>query len=293
MRIAIFGKQFSDLFKDSCINLFKKLRNHQADIVVYKPFYDFLFQKFDIAAFDFKVFESKEELVDIDLFLSIGGDGTILEAITLITDSNIPIVGINSGRLGFLADISQDDMNKAINHIFTGNYKTNEVELLQLKTKNNLFGELNFALNELAVQKRDSASMITIHTYLDGQFLNSYWADGLIVATSIGSTAYSLSVGGPIIHPKSQSHVITPIAPHNLTVRPMVVPNNLNITLKVEGRADTYLATLDSRSEIFKESLELNIQKAPFSVKLIDLPGINYYATLRNKLMWGADKRNY
>ena len=293
MRIAIFGKQFSDLFKDSCINLFKKLRNHQADIVVYKPFYDFLFQKFDIAAFDFKVFESKEELVDIDLFLSIGGDGTILEAITLITDSNIPIVGINSGRLGFLADISQVDMNKAINHIFTGNYKTNEVELLQLKTKNNLFGELNFALNELAVQKRDSASMITIHTYLDGQFLNSYWADGLIVATSIGSTAYSLSVGGPIIHPKSQSHVITPIAPHNLTVRPMVVPNNLNITLKVEGRADTYLATLDSRSEIFKESLELNIQKAPFSVKLIDLPGINYYATLRNKLMWGADKRNY
>ena len=135
--------------------------------------------------------------------------------------------------------------------------------------------------------------MITIHTYLDGQFLNSYWADGLIVATAIGSTAYSLSVGGPIIHPKSQSHVINPIAPHNLTVRPLVVPNNLNITLKVEGRADTYLATLDSRSEIFEESLELNIQKAPFSIKIIDLPGINYYATLRNKLMWGADKRNY
>ncbi|TLX76988.1 NAD kinase [Labilibacter sediminis] len=293
MRIAIFGKQFSDLFKESCINLFKKLRNHQADIIIYKPFYDFLFQKFDIAAFEFKIFETKDELIDIDLFLSIGGDGTILDAITLITDSNIPIVGINSGRLGFLADISQDDMNNAINHIFSGNYKTNEVELLQLKTKNNLFGELNFALNELAVQKRDSASMITIHTYLDGQFLNSYWADGLIVATAIGSTAYSLSVGGPIIHPKSQSHVITPIAPHNLTVRPMVVPNNLNITLKVEGRADTYLATLDSRSEIFEEDLELNIQKAPFSLKLVDLPGINYYATLRNKLMWGADKRNY
>ncbi len=293
MRIAIYGKQFSDLFKDSCINLFKKLRTHQTEIIIYKPFYDFLFQKFDIAAFGFKVFESREELVKTDLFISIGGDGTILEAITLIRDLNIPIVGINSGRLGFLADISEDDINNAIDHIFTGNYKINEVELLQLNSENNLFGDLNFALNELAVQKRDSASMITIHTYLNGQFLNSYWADGLIVATAIGSTAYSLSVGGPIIHPKSQSHVITPIAPHNLTVRPLVVPNHLEIALRVEGRSDNFLATLDSRSEIVESSIELTIQKAPFSIKVIDLPGISYYATLRNKLMWGADKRNY
>jgi len=293
MRIAIFGKQFSDLFKDSCISLFRKLRDHQAEILIYKPFYDFLFQKFDISAFEFKIFENRDELIDIDLFLSLGGDGTILQAVTLIRDSNIPIVGINTGRLGFLADIAEDNINNAINHIFKGNYKVNDVELLQLNTKNNLFGDLNFALNELAVQKRDSASMITIHAYLDGQFLNSYWADGLIVATAVGSTAYSLSVGGPIIHPKSQNHVITPIAPHNLTVRPMVVPNNLDITLKVEGRADTYLATLDSRSEVFDESLELHIKKAPFSIKVVDLPGINYYTTLRNKLMWGADKRNY
>ncbi len=293
MRIAIYGKQFSDLFKDSCISLFKKLQTHQTEIIIYKPFYDFLFQKFDIAAFGFKVFESRKELVKTDLFISIGGDGTILEAITLIRDLNIPIVGINSGRLGFLADISEDDINNAIDHIFTGNYKINEVELLQLNSENNLFGDLNFALNELAVQKRDSASMITIHTYLNGQFLNSYWADGLIVATAIGSTAYSLSVGGPIIHPKSQSHVITPIAPHNLTVRPLVVPNHLEIALRVEGRSDNFLATLDSRSEIVESSIELTIQKAPFSIKVIDLPGISYYATLRNKLMWGADKRNY
>ncbi|MCW3807154.1 NAD kinase [Plebeiibacterium marinum] len=293
MRIAIFGKQFSDLFKDSCFSLFKKLRARQAEIIIYKPFYDFLFQKFDIAAFDFKIFETRKELKGTDFVLSIGGDGTILQAITLVRDSNIPIVGINSGRLGFLADIAEDDINNAVDHIFNGNYRINEVELLQLNTDNNLFGDLNFALNELAVHKRDTASMITVHTFLDGQFLNSYWADGLIVSTSVGSTGYSLSVGGPIIHPKSQSHVITPIAPHNLTVRPMVVPNHLNITLKVEGRADTYLASLDSRSEIFDNSLELNIQKAPFSIKMIDLPGINYYATLRNKLMWGADKRNY
>lgn len=293
MRIAIFGKQFSDVFTTSCISLFNKLSKQQSDIIIYKPFYDYIAQKIDIASFNFKVFSSRNELTNIDLFLSIGGDGTMLEAVTLIRDSNIPVIGLNSGRLGFLADISQEDMDSAIHHIYTGNYKVNEMELLQLNTKNNLFGELNFALNELAVQKRDSASMITIHAYLDGQLLNSYWADGLIVATSIGSTAYSLSVGGPIIHPKSQSHVITPIAPHNLTVRPMVVPNNLNITLKVEGRADTYLATLDSRSEVFEESLELNIQKAPFSIKVIDLPGINYYNTLRTKLMWGADKRNY
>jgi NAD+ kinase len=293
MRIAIFGKQFADTFTHSCISLFNKLHSHQSDIIVYKPFYDFLSQKIDVNSYNLKIFSKSEELIDIDLFLSIGGDGTILEAVTLIRDSGIPVVGINSGRLGFLADISKEDINNAVDHIYTRNYNINELELLQLNTPNNLFGDLNFALNELAVHKRDSASMITIHTYLDGQFLNSYWADGLIVATAVGSTAYSLSVGGPIMHPKSQNHVINPIAPHNLTVRPMVVPNHLKITLKVEGRADSYLATLDSRSEIFEESLELNIQKAPFSLKVIDLPGINYYNTLRNKLMWGADKRNY
>ncbi|WP_066630454.1 NAD kinase [Labilibacter marinus] len=293
MRIAIFGKQFSDVFRNSCSNLFRKLHQHDTEIIIYKPFYEFLVGNIDVKPKADGFFERKEDLKDIDLFLSIGGDGTILEAVTFVRDSSIPIVGINSGRLGFLADISKEEIDSAIDHIFKGNYKTSTLDLLQLHTENNLFGDMNFALNELAVHRRDSASMITIHAYLNGEFLNSYWADGLIVATAVGSTAYSLSVGGPIIHPKSQSLVITPIAPHNLTVRPIVVPNDMNITLKVEGRADKYLATLDSRSQIFDDGLELNIKKADFKIKVIDLPGINFNSTLRNKLMWGADKRNY
>lgn len=293
MRIAIFGKQFSNLFRNSCSNLFRKLHQHDTEIIIYKPFYEFLVGNIDVKPKVDGYFETKEDLKDIDLFLSIGGDGTILEAVTFVRDSCIPIVGINSGRLGFLADIAQEEIDTAIDHIFARNYKTSTLDLLQLHTDNNLFGDMNFALNELAVHRRDSASMITIHAYLNGEFLNSYWADGLIVATAVGSTAYSLSVGGPIIHPKSQSLVITPIAPHNLTVRPIVVPNSMNITLKVEGRADKYLATLDSRSRIFDEGLELNIKKADFKINVVDLPGINFNSTLRNKLMWGADKRNY
>ncbi len=293
MRIAIFGKQFSELFRSSCSNLFRKLHEHDTEIIIYKPFYEFLVGKIDVKPNVDGYFETRNELENIDLFLSIGGDGTMLEAVTFVQDSGIPMVGINSGRLGFLADIAQEEIDSAIDHIFKRNYKTNKLELLELHTNNNLFGDMNFALNELAVHRRDSASMITIHAYLDGEFLNSYWADGLIVATAIGSTAYSLSVGGPIIHPKAHSMVITPIAPHNLTVRPIVVPNDINITLKVEGRADKYLATLDSRSRIFEEGLELNIRKASFCVNVIDLPDINFNSTLRNKLMWGADKRNY
>ena len=293
MRVAIFGKQFSNLFRSSCSNLFRKFHEHDTEIIIYKPFYDFLMGNIDVKPKVDGYFESRKDLENIDLFISIGGDGTILEAVTFVRDSGIPIVGINSGRLGFLADIAQEEIESALDHLFDGNYKTNSLDLLQLKTENDLFGDMNFALNELAVHRRDSASMITVHTYLNGDFLNSYWSDGLIVATAIGSTAYSLSVGGPIIHPKSQSMVITPIAPHNLTVRPIVVPNDMNITLKVEGRADKYLATLDSRSRIFDQGLELNIKKADFSVNLVDLPGINFNSTLRNKLMWGADKRNY
>lgn len=293
MRIAIFGKQFSESFRSSCSNLFRKLKEHDTKIVIYKPFYDYLMGNIDVKPEVTSFFETSAELVDIDLFISIGGDGTMLEAVTFVRDSGIPMVGINSGRLGFLADISQESIDSAIESIFRGDYKTSSLDLLQLNTNNNLFGDMNFALNELAVHRRDSASMISIHTYLNNEFLNSYFADGLIVATAVGSTAYSLSVGGPIIHPKSQSLIISPISSHNLTVRPIVVPNDMNITLKVEGRTDKYLVTLDSRSRIVDQSLELNIRKANFSVNVVDLPGINFNSTLRNKLMWGADKRNY
>lgn len=293
MRIAIFGKQFSPDFTDHCIHLCNQLRGKGADLIVYEPFIQFLNSTGkNIPEFD-EIFKSREGLKGVDLFVSVGGDGTFLEALTLIHNTSIPVVGINSGRLGFLADVAKEEIESAINYIFSDDLKYKELELLTLETKDELFGELNFAMNELAIQKRDSASMVTIHTYLNGELLNSYWADGLIIATPTGSTAYSLSVGGPIMHPGSKSLVISPIAPHNLTVRPMVVPNDMEITLKVEGRADKFLATLDSRSVVFDHELELKVKKADFTVKVVDLPEISYNQTLRNKLMWGADKRNY
>ncbi len=293
MRIAIFGKKFSADFTAHWLYLCEELKNKGAELYVYEPFYRFLTSlKISMPPFD-GVYKSRNDIENADLFMSVGGDGTFLEAATLIGDANIPVVGINSGRLGFLADVAREEISGALDYIYSPNLKFKELDLLTLETEDELFGDLNFAMNELAIQKRDSASMVTIHTFLNDEFLNSYWADGLIIATPTGSTAYSLSVGGPIIHPNSKSFVISPIAPHNLTVRPMVVPNHMEIKLKVEGRADKFLATLDSRSVVFDSALELKVRKADFSIKVVDLPGISYNETLRNKLMWGADKRNY
>jgi len=293
MRIAIFGKQFSPSFLPHCLFLCNELRLRGAEIIIYSDFYDFI-KSLDSDAIKVDgTFNSRAELSDVNVFISVGGDGTFLEAVTLVRDASIPILGINSGRLGFLADVAKEEIESAMNYIFSGNLKYKQLDLLCLETDAGLFGDLNFALNELTIQKRDSASMVTIHTYLNGELLNSYWADGLIIATPTGSTAYSLSVGGPIIHPSSKSFIINPIAPHNLTVRPIIVPNDMQITLKVEGRADKFLASLDSRSVVFEDSIELRVKKADFSISVVDLPGISYNQTLRNKLMWGADKRNY
>ncbi len=292
MKIAIFGKQFNKSFHESCLLLFNQLEKYNAQIIMYKPFYDFLVSELDIKINVDDFFELRAELGGVNLLLSIGGDGTILEAVSFIRDTSIPVVGINSGRLGFLSEISKDDIVTSIDNLFKGNYRIKSVDLLKVETSNNLFGEKNYALNEFSVHRRDNASMITIHCYLDGELLNSYWADGLIVATSVGSTAYSLSLGGPIIHSQSPSLIITPIAPHNLSVRPLVLPNNMKIKIKVEGRSNKYLATLDYRSEIFEKSIEFNIAKADFSIYMIDLPGVSFNTTLINKLMWGADKRN-
>lgn len=230
---------------------------------------------------------------NVDYFFSIGGDGTFLDAVTLVQDSGVPIVGVNSGRLGFMADIARDEIPAAISNILEGNYSIEERTLLKVQTESNgLFKDFNYGLNEFTVHKKDSASMITIHTYIDGEYLNSYWADGLIISTPTGSTAYSLSVGGPILIPNTQNFVISPISPHNLTVRPIVVPNYQEITLKVEGRSDSYLASLDSRSVSFEALNELKISKADFKIKVLKLKSHSFYSTLRNKLMWGVDKRN-
>ncbi|WP_430810678.1 MULTISPECIES: NAD kinase [unclassified Carboxylicivirga] len=292
MRIAIFGKQFGEVFYSACKSLFQILKEDEVELVIHKPFYDFLLSdvkmKPDVDGF----FTGHSDFDGVDLVFSIGGDGTFLEAVTYVRDKGIPIVGINSGRLGFLADISKGEMKAALHDVLNGRYRVRQLDLLSLETEGRHFGDCNFALNELAVSKRDSSAMIIVHTYVNDEFLNSFWADGLIIATSTGSTAYSLSVGGPILHPDSKSFVITPIAPHNLNVRPIVIPNDVEVTLKVEGRDAKFLASLDSRSEVFENSVHLKVKKAAFSVKVIELAEHSFFTTLRNKLMWGVDKRN-
>ncbi|NLX74057.1 MAG: NAD kinase [Bacteroidales bacterium] len=292
MRIAIYGKRFDQVFNGHCTKLFNSLADVEAELYVFKPFYDFMTEqaclKTDVAGF----FSDYNDLPGCDMLFSIGGDGTFLDAVTMVRERQIPIVGVNSGRLGFLADISKEELPDAVNDIFEGRYEVRELDLLKLETKLPGFGDLDFALNELAVVKRDGSSMITVHVKLNGEFLNSYWADGLIIATATGSTAYSLSVGGPIIHPASKNLIINPIAPHNLTVRPLVVPNSFDLSLKVESRGGTFLASLDSRSCILDDSVELRIRKADFSIPVVERIGKTFYSTLRSKLMWGADKRN-
>ncbi len=292
MKIALFGKQFNDVFYDKCKLLFETLHKKNVELIIYEPFVEFLEQIVGVDTKATEVFNTAEPFSECDLFFVIGGDGTFLDAITVVGDRNIPLVGINSGRLGFLADISMNDLPEAIEEILEKKYRIKKLELLTCTSEEMDFGNKNFALNELAIHKQDSASMITVHAYIDNEFLNSYWSDGLIISTPTGSTAYSLSVGGPIMHPTSGGFVITPIAPHNLTVRPLVVSNQSEIKLKVEGRGGNFLASLDSRSRILENDVTLTIKKADFKISVIELTDHSFYTTLRNKLMWGADKRN-
>lgn len=294
MKIALFGRLFNESFTDSFKLMFEEFAKHNVEVDIYEPFYDFLIREINFKPPVNNYYHGYHDIdKDVDYVFSIGGDGTFLEAVTIVRDSGIPIVGINSGRLGFMADIAQDEIPQAMADIFKGEYTIEERSLLQLETsKNGLFEEFNYALNEFTVHKKDTASMITIHTYLNNEYLNSYWADGLIISTPTGSTAYSLSAGGPILIPNTQNFIISPISPHNLTVRPIVVPNYHEITLRVEGRSDSYLASLDSRSCTFESSIELKLKKSDFKIKVLKLRSHSFYGTLRNKLMWGVDKRN-
>ena len=292
MRIALFGKRFEKTFYSKCMSIFKMLADRHVELVIYRPFFYFLSKEAKIIPKSFDVFDSYSNLPDCDLFFSLGGDGTFLDAVTMVRDRNIPMAGINTGRLGFLADISMDELPDSLSEIIDGNYSTRNAELLQLETNQPFFGDMNFALNELAIHKRDSSSMITVHAYLDGELLNSYWADGLIISTPTGSTAYSLSVGGPILHPSCHEFIISPIAPHNLTVRPLVVPNDVKLKLKVEGRVGKFMASLDLRSQVINNDIELHVSKAGFNISIVDRAGHSFYSTLRSKLMWGADRRN-
>ena len=292
MRIALFGTNFSENFNKYIQHLINKLESEKVEIFIEQFFLNYLEEKIRFKN-DVQTFTNHEDLKNkADILFSIGGDGTLLNAISYIRDSNIPILGINTGRLGFISSIAPDQIEQAINDVLNNNYKTNKRTLLSLKTSNNLFKNKNFALNEVAILKKDTSSMIKVDAYVDDEFLNTYWADGLIVSTPTGSTGYSLSCGGPIIAPGTNNIIITPIAQHNLNVRPIVINHNSIIKLKVEDRDQLALVSLDSCSRAFDSSIELTIKKANFKINLIEPQNNSFISTVRQKLMWGRDKRN-
>jgi NAD+ kinase len=292
MRIALFGWTIGPIFNDSMKRLLELLHLHQADVVVYKPFLEFLVRETDIDTGKIDHFSSDQDLRNVDFFLSIGGDGTFLEAITFVRDSGIPMVGINSGRLGFLADIAQAELEFSMEQLFAGKFILQPRSLIRLDNDFGIFSNFPYALNEFTVHKQDSSQMITVHVEVGGDLLNTYWADGLIVSTPTGTTAYSLSVGGPIITPGSANFVIAPIAPHNLAIRPVVISDHEEVTLWVEGRGGRYMASLDSRSAPFDTNMVWKIRKSEFIINVLKFENQSFYETLRKKLLWGADKRN-
>jgi NAD+ kinase len=238
-------------------------------------------------------FKASSDLdASIDCMISLGGDGTMLDAVTLVKDTGIPILGINFGRLGFLASISPDALQSAVEAIVNRTFVVDKRALIHLDSNEALFGDTPFALNEFAIHKRDISPMIKIHTYINGEFLNTYWADGLIVSTPTGSTGYSMSCNGPILFPDAASFVITPVAPHNLNVRPIVIPDTNVVSFEIEGRADQFICALDARKEIVDKTVQLAIRKEQFCVNLVRLNENSFLSTLRTKLTWGLDKRN-
>jgi NAD+ kinase len=291
MKIAIYARSTPDNASKYVANLFTKLDELKAEVMIFQPYYDFLKEN-KVLKKDYKTFSSNKEMrEETDYLISIGGDGTLLETIYLVRNSGIPILGINTGRLGFLASVSKEEIDDALIALSEKRFTLDKRAMLRLETPGNLFGDVNYALNEITIMKKDS-NMVTIHAYINGEFLNSYWADGLIISTPTGSTAYSLSCGGPIVLPESENIIITPIAAHNLNVCPLVVSDRNEITLKIEGRSPNYLLSLDSRSEVIDSTVELSIKKEGFSINLVRLKQQNFFNTIRHKLMWGIDRRN-
>ncbi len=275
-------------------HLFDVLHDFKVAIYVYEPYLNDLKGVISFKS-NIGVFEGYLDfkLLNFDFLISLGGDGSILTATTLVRDLDVPILGINLGRLGFLASIEKGRIRESIELLTKGQYSIEERKTLYLESKNPLFEEIPFALNDFTLLKRDTSSMITIHTFVNGAYMNTYWADGIIVATPTGSTGYSLSCGGPIIFPNSGNFVITPVAPHNLNVRPIVISDDSVVSFEVEGRADNFLCTLDSRIEKVTAEDQLAVRKGDFTIKLVQLQDVGFIDTIRNKLAWGRDTRNH
>lgn len=292
MKVAIYGLKTSAEQKSAFLNFFEELRNRHIACTVEKDFKKILEDTFEIDLSGTETFTSYEDLQPgIDLFFTFGGDGTILSATTLIQDKNIPVVGVNTGRLGFLATINLDLLGGSLENIFSGNYSISSRSLIEVHS-DEVDIEFPFALNEITVTRRETTSMITIDAYVNGEFLNSYWADGLIVSTPTGSTGYSLSCGGPIVHPENNTFLITAIAPHNLNVRPYMISDNSVLDLKISSRVGEYFLSLDARNKPLSTDVKLKLRKAKFKIKIVEPRDKTYLMTLRDKMFWGSDKRN-
>ena len=292
MRIAIYSRGLENVQLQDLEFLIQELEKYGAEPVFFQDFFNLFYSAIKIPC-KYSTFTASEDLdLSIDCLISLGGDGTLLDTVTLVKDSGIPVLGINYGRLGFLASIGKEELHSALNALVNRKYVLDKRTLLHLEADMPLFDDMPYALNEFTLHKKDTSPMIKIHTYLNGEFLNTYWADGLIVATPTGSTGYSLSCNGPVVFPDSASFVITPVAPHNLNIRPIIVPDNTIVSFEVEGRTDGFLCTLDSRREIVSKEIQLAVKKETFGINLIRLNENNFLQTLRNKLSWGLDKRN-
>lgn len=291
MKIGIHGKDFNEETKKFIQTVFDELKSRDAHIELSEEYAEIV-KNADINLPDFSVYNEKEDLSYLDFLFTLGGDGTLLEAVTHVRKSRVPILGINTGRLGFLATTARSEFEKAIEALYQERFTYDERTLLKLESNQELFDGLNFGLNDFTILKKDTSSMIVVHAFIDGEFLNSYWADGIIVSTPTGSTGYSISCGGPLVLPQSNNFILTPVSPHNLTVRPIVVPDSCELSFTVEGRSKNFLISMDSRYETIDEDAELRIKKENFTARLVKLEDNNYFKTLRQKLNWGFDIRN-
>ncbi|WP_396148211.1 NAD kinase [Flavobacterium sp.] len=294
MKIAVFGQYYQNNTHSIVEKVVAFLEQNNIEICFYKIFYDKLIEN-EVSLSEYSTFDSHECLKDnFDYLISIGGDGTILRAATFVRNYNLPIIGINSGRLGFLATIQEENIEKLLTRVVANDFSISKRTLVSLHAhpENIDLEDINFALNEITVSRKDTTSMITIETYINNEYLNSYWADGLIISTPTGSTGYSLSCGGPVIMPTSNCFVITPIAPHNLTARPLIIPDDSELTLKIKGREEQYLVSLDSRITSVSNETTLTVKKTDFFISIIEFPEEGFLRTIRKKLLWGEDKRN-
>ncbi len=292
MLVALYNRTFEEQDVLIIQHIVKLLQEHGLQMVFYKDFYERAEPHLQLKETP-KLFSSKYDLPkNTDMLFSLGGDGTMLDTVSFVGSSNIPLIGINLGRLGFLAVIPEEEVEQAILSLVRGSYTLEQRTLLHLDSNLPLFDGDTFALNEFTLHRKDSSSMIKIHTYLNGEFLNTYWADGLIVSTPTGSTGYSLSCGGPVVFPQASSFVITPVAPHNLNTRPIIVPDDNVISFEIEGRAEQFLCTLDARTETIDSNIQLAVKKEAFTISLVRPDEHNFLKTLRQKLYWGVDRRN-